>query len=93
MNRRAVFRTSTLLSCAVVLGVAGLSPVAARTDSVVVIHQGVVTRQDVESQAGSETDTVVEPDVAVSPVNKNIAIAAAHDSRFPDGGAVAISVA
>ncbi|MDQ1427571.1 MAG: hypothetical protein QOK39_1047 [Acidimicrobiaceae bacterium] len=58
-----------------------------------VLHVGQVTRQDVPSQPGSEADTVVEPDVAVSPVNANIAIAAAHDSRFPNGGAVDISVA
>src|ERR1700760_498251 len=93
MHRRAFFRTSTFVSCTALLGLAGLSPVAAHTDSVVVIHQGVVTRQDIKSQAGSETDTVVEPDVAVSPVNKNIAIAVAHDSRFSDGGAVDISYA
>jgi hypothetical protein len=77
----------------VALGWAGVGPVTARTDSPVVLHQGLVTRQDVASQSGSETDTVVEPDVAVSPINKNVAIAAAHDSRFPDGGAVDISVA
>lgn len=59
----------------------------------VVVYQGQVTRQDVASQPGSEPDTVVEPDVAVSPVNRNVAIAAAHDSRFPDGGAVGISAA
>jgi hypothetical protein len=35
----------------------------------------------------------VEPDVAVSPVNPRIAVAAAHDGRFPDGGAVAIAYA
>jgi BNR repeat-like domain len=59
----------------------------------VLLHVGQVTRQDIGSQPGSEPDTVVEPDVAVSPVDKNIAIAAAHDSRFHDGGAVDISVA
>jgi hypothetical protein len=58
-----------------------------------VIHQGVVTRQDVPSRPGSEPDTVVEPDVAVNPQNQRNAVAAAHDSRYPDGGAVAISVA
>src|SRR3954453_4788093 len=93
MNRRASFRTLTLLSSTAVLGLTFVSPVQAQTDAVVVVHQGVVTRQDVKSQTGSETDTVVEPDVAVSPVNKNIAVAAAHDSRYPDGGAVGISVA
>jgi hypothetical protein len=58
-----------------------------------VLHQGQVTRQDIRARLGSERDTVVEPDVAVSPKNRNIAIAAAHDSRFRDGGAVDISVA
>lgn len=41
----------------------------------------------------AEPDTVVEPDVAVNPTNGSNAVAAAHDSRFPDGGAVAISAA
>lgn len=59
----------------------------------VVVHQGLVTRQDIASQPGSEPDTVVEPDVAVSPLNRDDAIAAAHDSRFANGGAVDISVA
>ncbi len=54
---------------------------------------GQVSRQDVASNSGSEPDTVVEPDVAVSPVNRNVAIAVAHDSRFKDGGAVDISAA
>ena len=58
-----------------------------------VIRSGVVTRQDVAPQPGSEPDTVVEPDVAVNPRNAANAVAAAHDGRFPDGGAVAISVA
>lgn len=66
---------------------------AAPPGSPVLLHQGQVTRQDIPSQTGSEPDTVVEPDVAVSPVDRNVAIAAAHDSRFPDGGAVDISVA
>src|SRR5690348_7437955 len=59
----------------------------------VLTHQGVVTRQDIPSRGKSEPDTVVEPDVAVDPKNRNVAIAAAHDSRFADGGAVDISVA
>jgi hypothetical protein len=52
---------------------------------------GQIARQDVASQPGSEPDTLVEPDVAVSPRNPRIALAVAHDSRFPDGGAVDIS--
>lgn len=39
---------------------------------------------------GSEPDTLVEPDVGVSPIDANIAVAVAHDGRYPDGGAVGI---
>lgn len=66
---------------------------AAPSPSPAVLHVGQVTRQDVPSQPGSEPDTVTEPDVAASPLNANIAVAAAHDSRYSDGGAVDISVA
>jgi BNR repeat-like domain len=58
-----------------------------------VLDSGLVTEQDIPSQPGSEPDTVVEPDVAVDPAHPDVAIAAAHDSRFPDGGAVDISAA
>jgi BNR/Asp-box repeat len=61
--------------------------------SVTVVHVGQVTAQDVAPQPGSEPDTVVEPDVAVSPLNPQIAVAASHDGRYPDGGAVGISYA
>jgi hypothetical protein len=52
-----------------------------------------IARQDVAPRPGSEPDTLVEPDVAISPVNPRIAVAAAHDGRFPDGGAVGIAYA
>ena len=58
-----------------------------------VLHVGLVTEQDVAAQPGSEPDTVVEPDVAVSPLNAKVAVAAAHDGRYPNGGAVGISYA
>jgi hypothetical protein len=58
-----------------------------------VLHVGQISRQDVAPQPGSEPDTLVEPDIAVSPVDENIAVAAAHDGRYPDGGAVDISYA
>jgi BNR repeat-like domain len=93
MNTRVNGRTVLLLASVVSLGMTAAPAVGARQTHPVVIHQGLVTRQDIPSQAGSEPDTVVEPDVAVSPRNRNIAVAAAHDSRFPDGGAVDISVA
>ncbi|MDQ2724639.1 MAG: glycoside hydrolase, partial [Actinomycetota bacterium] len=81
---------STLLAGAIV---SATPAAAAPPGSPVVIHVGQVTRQDVPSQPGSEPDTVTEPDVAVSPLNPNVAVAAAHDSRYADGGAVDISVA
>jgi hypothetical protein len=52
---------------------------------------GQIARQDVASQPGSEPDTLVEPDVAISPRDPRVALAVAHDGRFPDGGAVDIS--
>ena len=81
-------------SAAVLLAVGVLTPAAAaKTAEPSLLHVGKVTRQDITSQGKSEPDTVVEPDIAVSPVNRNVAIAAAHDSRFDNGGAVDISVA
>ncbi len=59
----------------------------------VVQHVGQIDQQDIPPQPGSEPDTLVEPDVAVSPLNPDIAVAAAHDGRYPDGGAVDISYA
>jgi hypothetical protein len=76
------------------LGAAVLPATAAwAAPGLTVQHSGVVTRQDVASRNGSEPDTVVEPDVAVDPAHPDVAIAAAHDSRFPDSGAVGISAA
>src|SRR5947209_8772252 len=79
---------------AAAIGAAVLPATAASaTAGLTVQHSGVVTRQDVASRNGSEPDTVVEPDVAVDPAHPDVAIAAAHDSRFPDVGAVGISAA
>lgn len=55
-----------------------------------VLHVGQIARQDVPVLPGSERDTLVEPDVGVSPVNPDLAVAVAHDGRYPDGGAVGI---
>jgi hypothetical protein len=51
---------------------------------------GQIARQDVPALPGSERDTLVEPDVAVSPRDPDVAVAVAHDGRYPDGGAVGI---
>src|SRR3978361_185398 len=53
-----------------------------------VLHVGQIAQQDLPRLPGSERDTLVEPDVAVSPLNSHIAVAVAHDGRYPDGGAV-----
>lgn len=58
-----------------------------------VARVGEIDHQDVASKPGSEPDTLVEPSVAVSPWNPEVAVAAAHDGRYPDGGAVDISYA
>jgi hypothetical protein len=55
-----------------------------------VLQVGQIGRQDVPVRPGSEPDTLVEPDVAVSPVDPNIAVGVSHDGRYPDGGAVGI---
>jgi hypothetical protein len=89
MRRRPIVVLLAVLAAALAL----TTSAAAYAPRVVLTHQGVVTRQDIPSRAGSETDTVVEPDVAVDPRNADIAVAAAHDSRYAGGGAVDISVA
>ena len=79
----------TLLSGAVPALAAAPQAAAARTPAV--LHVGQIDRQDVASRAGCEPDTLVEPDVAVSPVNPQIQVAVAHDCRFATGGALDIS--
>jgi len=88
-------RMATVLGAAVVaLGsaAAGGGPALAESQRTpTVLHVDQIAEQDVAPQPGSEPDTLVEPDVAVSPVDRRIAVAVAHDGRFPDGGAVAIT--
>ncbi|MBK6885434.1 MAG: exo-alpha-sialidase [Tetrasphaera sp.] len=54
---------------------------------------GQIARQDVPVLPTSEADTLVEPDIAVSPKDSRVALAVAHDGRYPDGGAVGIETA
>ena len=89
-------RRRTALVCALALIGSGVLPVAtssAAAPAASVVHVGQIIEQDVAPQPGSEPDTVVEPDVAVSPVDPRIAVAVSHDGRYPDGGAVGISYA
>ena len=71
-------------------------PAGAATASSVgpaVVHVGQIARQDVPDSSGLEADTLVEPDVAVSPTNRTLRSRSPHDGRYPDGGAVGIETA
>jgi hypothetical protein len=68
-------------------GAAGAAPAARRP---VVLSGQQIARQEVTPRPGSEPDTLVEPDIAVSPRDPRIAVSASHEGRFPDGGASAI---
>jgi hypothetical protein len=81
-----------LVAASVPSGAAQAAPPGTRALAVVT-NVGQVSQQDLPPQPGSEPDTLVEPDVAVSPVNPNIAVAVTHNGRFPDGGAVGINYA
>jgi hypothetical protein len=65
------------------------SGAASRTPRVLDVAQ--IARQDIAPKSGSEPDTLVEPHVAVDPLQPHTAVAVAHDGRYPDGGAVDIS--
>jgi hypothetical protein len=73
--------------------VAAAPAVAAPTQHLTVLHVGQIAQQDIPPESYSEPDTLVEPDVAVSPANPDWAVAVAHDGRYPDGGAVDITYA
>lgn len=76
---------------AAALGVVPVAAGAVSAPPTAVLSVGQIARQDVAPQPGSEPDTLVEPDVAVSPLDSRIAVAVAHDGRYPDGGAVTIT--
>ena len=73
--------------------VVAVAPALADPQSLTLLHVGQIDQQDIAPQPGSEPDTLVEPDIEVSPTNPDWAVAAAHDGRYPDGGAVDISYA
>lgn len=88
---RAVRIITTAAALALPVGALTGTAQAAVPHGPAVLHVGQIARQDVASRPRSEPDTLVEPDVAVDPYRPNVAVAVAHDSRFPDGGAVDIS--
>jgi hypothetical protein len=79
---------------ALMAGLAITTPaLAAPSGTPTILHVGQIDQQDVPSHGNCEPDTLVEPDVAVSPANPKIQVAVAHDCRFASGGAVDISYA
>jgi hypothetical protein len=71
------------------LGIAAPA-LAAPSGPPAVLHVGQIGRQTVAAHGNCEPDTLVEPDIAVSPFNSKIEVAVAHDCRFATGGAVDI---
>lgn len=66
---------------------------ATRPTGPAVLHVGQIAAENVPPRRGSEPDTLVEPDVAVSPVDPQVAVSVFHDGRYADGGAVDIGYA
>ena len=91
--RRFSLRGSALAGAAVLAVCQPGAAYAAGPGPVSLTTVGQVAAQDVPALPGSEPDTLVEPDVAVSPLDPAVAVAVAHDGRYPDGGAVGISYA
>lgn len=92
--RRRVSLSGGVLASLVALTLSQAAPaLAAVPVAPTLVTIGQAAEQDVPALPGSEPDTLVEPDVAVSPLNPLVAVAVAHDGRYPDGGAVGISYA
>ena len=58
-----------------------------------ILHVGQINQQEIAPLPNSEPDTLVEPDIEASPTNPDWAVAATHEGRYPDGGAVDIAYA
>jgi len=84
-------RTPIVLLTAALATIIATTPAAADPPALTVLHLGQIAEQDIAPESYSEPDTLVEPDIEVSPTNPDWAVAAAHDGRYPDGGAVDIS--
>jgi hypothetical protein len=79
------------VAAAVLIVPLSTSPSGAAGRAPRILHVAQIARQDIAPKPGSEPDTLVEPSVAVDPLQPHTAVAAAHDGRYPDGGAVDIS--
>lgn len=91
--RRIPFLFAAAVLASVAATVVATASASAAPSGPTVLHLGQIDQQDIAPQPGSEPDTLVEPDIEVSPQNPDWAVAAAHDGRYPDGGAVDISYA
>ncbi|MGI9091964.1 MAG: sialidase family protein [Mycobacteriales bacterium] len=89
LKRRIATALGAAAITALPLGLAsGASASAASPTLPTVLHVGQIDRQDIAPQPNSEPDTTAEPDIAVSPVDPNIAVAVAQDGRNLTGGAI-----
>src|SRR4051812_20970231 len=77
------------LSISVILALAPAASAAPARPAVPALGQAA--SQDVPPAAGSEPDTLVEPDMAADPEHPDVAVVVGHDGRYPDGGAVGIT--
>src|SRR5690349_708322 len=77
------------LAISVVLAFAPTASASPPAPHVLALRQAA--SQDVPPAAGSEPDTLVEPDAAADPEHPDVAVVVGHDGRYPDGGAVGIT--
>ncbi|MCU7727777.1 glycoside hydrolase [Actinoplanes sp. KI2] len=70
---------------------AGVAQAGVAQAKPVVLTVGQAASQDVPPAAGSEPDTLVEPDAAADPEHPGVAVVVGHDGRYSDGGAVGIT--
>jgi hypothetical protein len=91
--RRTRFLFAVAVLASVTATTLATAPASAAPAGPTVLHLGQIAEQDIAPQPGSEPDTLVEPDVQVSPTNPDWAVAVAHDGRYPNGGAVDITYA
>src|SRR5439155_26376838 len=90
-RRRPMRRVPFVVLAAAAASVLAAAPALADPQGPTVLHLGLIDQQAVAPQPGSEPDTLVEPDIEVSPTNPDWPVAAAHDGRYPDAGPVDIS--
>lgn len=88
-RRPLLAAAAAAVTLTVAAGVSAAEPSA--PPQVVSVRQAA--SQSAPALPGSEADTLVEPDIAVSPVDPKIALAVSHSGRYEDGGAVGIETA